>query len=111
VVALLVAVAVAVDALLLLMPAGTVPGAAEVVGLAIAAITTFAVSRWSLRPELLAAPLVGFVLFRLALGWLIDVPQDAVIRDAQAGLAVMVVVGAQFAVIGFGMSGRPQSRR
>ncbi len=99
----LVGVAVAVDALLLLQNAGATLRPMKAVGLAVAAVGAVALVRWAPRRELIATPLVAFVVFRLSLGRLVDVPEDAVIRDAQAGLAVAVIVGGQLAVVVLGV--------
>lgn len=100
---LLVGVAAAVDAVLLLEAGGARLRPIEALGLTVAAVATIALVRWVPRPELLAVPVIGFLVFRLSLGHVVEVPDGAVIRDAQAGLAVLVIVGAQTAVVAVGL--------
>lgn len=95
----LVPVAILSDAWLLLQPAGAVLAPVQAAVLVVAAVVAAALSRWAAAPALLIAPVLGFALFRAAFGSVIEVPDDAVIRDAQAGLAVAVVVGAQLAIV------------
>lgn len=100
----LVVVAFAVDAFLFLQRAGAILRPIEVLALAVAAVAAVGLTHWAPRRELIGVPIVAFVLFRLSLGVLIEVPQDAVIRDAQAGLALFVIVGGQLAVVACGVS-------
>jgi hypothetical protein len=99
----LVALAVAVDASLLLKTGGAVLRPIEAVGLAVATAVAIGLTRWAPRHELIGTPVLGFLVFELSLGRLIAVPDDAVIRDAQAGLAVAVTVGGQAAVVAVGL--------
>ena len=100
----LVVTAVAVDVFLFLQTAGAILRPLEALALAAAAVAAVGLTQWAPRWELIAVPVVAFVVFRLSLGVLIEVPDDAVIRDAQAGLALFVIVGAQLAVVTCGVA-------
>ncbi len=100
----LVIIGILADRLVLLQPAGAVLSGAELAALLALAVIGLATVAMGRSPALLATPLVAFAVFRLALGVAINVPGDAVIRDAQAGLAVMVVVLGQLLVVGIGLA-------
>ncbi len=102
--AALTVVAAVVDALLFLAPAGSILSPAEVLGLlALAALAGAALWR-NPHPAHFAAPFLGLIVFRLLVVPLVEVPTDAVLRDAQAGIAAAVVLIAQLCVVGVGFA-------
>ncbi len=99
-----VADAVVADALLLLSPAGEVLAAVEVFLLVVLALVAVVAVAVAPRPVMWVLPVAALLVFRFGVGPAVGVPGDAVLRDAQAGLAVAVVVLAQFAVVAIGMA-------
>ncbi len=100
----LVIVGFLADGLVLLQPAGAVLTGTEVAALLALAALGIAAAAIGGSPWLLATPVAAFAGFRLLLGVIIEVPDDAVIRDAQAGLAVGVQLLGQLAVVGIGLA-------
>ncbi len=100
----LIVVAAASDVLLFLQPAGAILRPIEALALAVGALVAFGLALWAPRRELIAAPVIAFGLFMLSLFVVIDVPEDAVIRDAQSGLAIFVTVVPQLAVVACGVA-------
>ncbi len=97
-------VALAADALLLLAPAGHVLTGWELVLLVGGAVVGVGAAMLSPRPSVWALPVIAFLVFRFGLAPLVGVRDDAVLRDAQAGLAAAVVLAGQFGVVAIGMS-------
>ncbi len=102
--AALTVVAAVVNAQQLLEPAGSILSPAEVLGLL--ALTALAVAAlWrNPHPAHFAAPFLGLYVFRFFVVPLVEVPTDAVLRDAQAGIAAAVVLIAQLCVVGVGFA-------
>lgn len=95
--------AVTADGLLLLAPAGHVLtwNEAHVLGLmAVAAVAAVALApgawMWGI-------PVAALGVFLVAVAPVIGIPGDAVLGDAQAGIAVAVVIGVQLAFIKIGL--------
>ena len=101
--AVLFAASYAAYALVMLAPAGQLMSLPEI--LAAAALAALAVGGSAVRRRLwlLAIPLAALLAFRGSLGTLIAVPRDAGVRDAQAGLGYMVVLGAEVGAVGLGI--------
>ena len=90
-------------ALVMLAPAGQLMSLPEI--LAAAALAAIGVGGSAVRRRLwlLAIPLAALLAFRGSLGTVIAVPQDASVRDAQAGLGYMVVLVAEVGAVGLGI--------
>ncbi|MCA1702629.1 MAG: DUF4190 domain-containing protein [Actinobacteria bacterium] len=95
--------AVTADGLLMLAPAGHLLTWIEVLVLALIAI--LAVVAVALAPGawMWVVPVVALVVFLVPVAPVIGVPDDAVLRDAQGGIAIAVVLGGQFALVTIGM--------
>ncbi len=101
----LVVVTCAADAVLFLQRAGSYLTGLKLVAMVIlAAAATALIALWP-TAWVYAAPILGFALFRGAVIHLIHVPDDAVIRDAQAGIAVFGVISARFVFVILVMAG------
>jgi len=92
------------DALLLLTPAGATLGPLEALALVALAGSGVAAAAVGGRSELLLVPIAALVVFQASLGAVVPVPRDAVIRDAQAGIAVVVVLAGQLLAVGAGVA-------
>ncbi len=92
--------------ILLFAPAGSVVGGWQLVVLLALAVAAIVSIRACPAPLMLAVPIIAFVAFRVVIVEVVDVPADAVLRDAQAGLAVLVIVGGQLLLVGLALISR-----
>lgn len=79
-----------------------------IVGLGVAAVILI---RRSPHWWTVAIPVLSFEIFRTLLVDVIPIPKDAVLRDAQAGIAVAVIVGGQLALVAIAVALAPRGDR